>query len=48
MLCGFATELYLWRYTQVPWTWWVMIGTAATFAIGYTASFFYRRENART
>ncbi len=40
MACGFAVELYLWRWTQVPWTWWVMIGTAITFAVGYAASRF--------
>jgi SSS family transporter len=39
MLCGFAVELYLWLGTQVPWTWWVMIGTAVTFGVGYVASF---------
>src|SRR5208337_1464632 len=39
MLCGFAVELYLWLWTQVPWTWWVMIGTAVTFGVGYLASF---------
>jgi SSS family transporter len=39
MLCGFAVELYLWLGTQVPWTWWVMIGTAVTFGLGYIASF---------
>jgi Na+/proline symporter len=32
---GFATELYLWLGTQVPWTWWVMIGTGVTFAVGW-------------
>jgi solute:Na+ symporter, SSS family len=39
MLAGFSVELYLWLGTRVPWTWWVMIGTATTFAIGYLASF---------
>jgi solute:Na+ symporter, SSS family len=38
MLFGFCTELYLWRWTQVPWTWWVLMGTAVTFAVGYVAS----------
>ena len=38
MLCGFATELYLWLGTRVPWTWWVAIGTSVTFALGYLAS----------
>ena len=35
MLFGFAMELYLWKWTHVPWTWWVMIGTVVTFAVGY-------------
>ena len=38
LVCGVGTGLYLWRDTQVPWTWWVMIGTAVTMAVGYTAS----------
>jgi SSS family solute:Na+ symporter len=37
MLFGFGTELYLWR-AHVPWTWWVVIGTTVTFAVGYGAS----------
>src|SRR5204862_857052 len=27
MLCGFSVELYIWLWTRVPWTWYVMIGT---------------------
>jgi SSS family solute:Na+ symporter len=39
MLCGFACELYIWIWVpRVPWTWYVMIGTAVTFGIGYVAS----------
>jgi solute:Na+ symporter, SSS family len=38
MLLGFAVEIYLWRLTAVPWTWWVMIGTIVTFCVGYAAS----------
>lgn len=38
MACGFATELYVWLGTRVPWTWYVMIGTAVTFAVGYSSS----------
>jgi SSS family transporter len=38
MICGFATELYIWLYTLVPWTWYVMIGTVVTFGVGYLAS----------
>jgi solute:Na+ symporter, SSS family len=39
MLFGFAMELYLWRWTHVPFTWWVMIGTCVTFGVGYGLSF---------
>jgi len=38
MVCGFATELYLWGWSQVAFTWWVAIGTCVTFAVGYAAS----------
>ena len=38
MACGFTTELSLWLGTQVPWTWWVAIGTCVTFAVGWIAS----------
>lgn len=43
MCCGFSVELYLWLETQVPWTWWVMIGTIVTFTIGWMASLFTGR-----
>ncbi len=45
MLCGFATELYLWQFTAVPWTWWVAIGTSVTFVIGFLASSLARTES---
>ena len=38
MLLGFGVELYLWLFTRVPWTWWVMCGAIVTFGIGYLAS----------
>src|ERR1700733_10570902 len=38
MICGLATELYLWRMTRVAFTWWVAIGTSVTFLVGYAAS----------
>ncbi len=38
MLCGFATELYLWVWTSVPWTWYVAVGTVVTFLVGYAGS----------
>jgi len=44
MLFGFSAELYLWRI-QVPWTWWVLIGTAMTFAVGYACSLLFREQS---
>jgi SSS family solute:Na+ symporter len=38
MLFGFVTELYLWQGTRVPWTWWVLLGTSATFLVGRIVS----------
>jgi solute:Na+ symporter, SSS family len=38
MLCGFGIELYLWRGTKLPWTWWVLIGSCTTFAVGWSVS----------
>jgi SSS family solute:Na+ symporter len=38
MLFGFCTEVYLWRI-HLPWTWWVILGTAVTFIVGYGLSF---------
>jgi SSS family solute:Na+ symporter len=40
MLFGFGIEIYLWQWTRVPWTWWVMIGTMVTFGSGYVVSLF--------
>ena len=45
MVCGFGVELYLWRWTHVPWTWWVLIGTAVTFALGRAASIVFGEGN---
>ena len=41
MACGFAMELYLWLGTHLPWTWWVMIGSMLTFAVGWLVSAIY-------
>jgi SSS family transporter len=43
MLCGFVLNLYLWQCTKVPFTWYVALGSIATFAIGYLASYFLPR-----
>jgi solute:Na+ symporter, SSS family len=48
MLFGFAANLYLWRSTRVPWTWWVMIGSAVTFCVGWIASVAFANGGAKT
>ncbi len=45
MICGLATELYLWRWSHVAFTWWVAIGTCVTFVIGYAASSLWQRSS---
>src|SRR5712692_3275424 len=44
MLCGFVTELYIWVWTGVPWTWYVAIGTLVTFGVGYMGSLLFERN----
>ena len=46
MVFGFAIELYLWLGSRVPWTWWVMIGSCVTFAVGWMASVLLYRGQA--
>ena len=38
MASGLAAELYIWLFTPIPWTWYVPLGTAVTFTIGYIVS----------
>jgi Na+/proline symporter len=40
MFAGLATILFVWRYTQVAYTWYVLIGACVTFAVGSGASLF--------
>ena len=38
MVCGLALNLYLWLFARVAFTWYVVLGSAVTFAVGYFAS----------
>ena len=38
MLCGFLLNVYLWQFTAIPFTWYVAIGSIATFVVGYVTS----------
>ena len=41
MLFGFGFNLYLWQFTRVPFTWYVVFGSVATFLVGYGASWVF-------
>jgi Na+/proline symporter len=41
MLCGLVTEVYLWQWSHVAFTWWVAIGTCVTFIVGYATSLLF-------
>lgn len=38
MLCGLVVNCYIWKATQIAFTWYVTLGTITTFAVGYLAS----------
>jgi SSS family solute:Na+ symporter len=38
MLFGFLLNLYLWLFTGISFTWYVVLGSLTTFAVGYSAS----------
>jgi SSS family transporter len=46
VLGGFAAIVFVRYGTPVAWTWWVLIGSAVTFAVGYVASFLQPRAEA--
>ena len=43
MLFGFVLNVYLWQFTHVAFTWYVVFGSVATFTIGYFASLWMPR-----
>jgi SSS family solute:Na+ symporter len=45
MIGGLAMELYLWRWSNVAFTWWVAIGTSMTFGLGYLFSVAFPRTS---
>jgi len=44
MLFGFALNIYLWQFTRVAFTWYVALGSIATFLVGYGASLAMPRD----
>jgi len=44
MSCGFILNLYLWQFTRVSFTWYVVFGSIVTFIVGYSVSRIIPRE----
>lgn len=44
MLCGFIANLYLWFFTNVSFTWYVVLGSAITVFVGLTASYAFNER----
>jgi Na+/proline symporter len=38
MFFGFVTNFCIWQFTKIPFTWYVPLGVAMTFTVGYVAS----------
>ncbi|MGQ9633159.1 MAG: sodium:solute symporter [Bryobacteraceae bacterium] len=45
MLAGLATMLYVKQFTSIAWTWYVLIGTSATFLTGLAVSCFENKDS---
>jgi solute:Na+ symporter, SSS family len=45
MAAGLAVMIYVKLGTHIAWTWYVLIGTSATFAVGILASFITRERS---
>ncbi len=48
MIAGLALNLYVWRWTHIAFTWYVLIGALATFAIGTLFSLLLLRRKPAT
>jgi len=48
MAAGLALLLYVRFFTPIAWTWYVLIGTSATFAIGFATSYIFREKSPGT
>ena len=42
MLFGFALNVYLWQFTTIAFTWYVVFGSVATYVVGLAASWAMR------
>jgi hypothetical protein len=42
MMAGFAVMIYVKFFTPIAWTWYVVIGTCATFLVGRLTSWLWK------
>jgi SSS family transporter len=44
LFIGFMLNIYIWQFTKIPFTWYVMIGSTVTFVVGLLASMAMKKE----
>jgi SSS family transporter len=45
MAAGLGVMLSVWKFSTIPYTWYVLIGTVITFSVGYTASLLFKSSS---
>jgi Na+/proline symporter len=45
MAVGLASMLFIWYFSAIAWTWYVLIGTLITFVTGYATSRLFSRQS---
>ncbi len=48
LFVGFFLNLYIWQFTRIPFTWYVLIGSCVTFVVGLVASIAIQKDPAET
>ncbi len=44
LFIGFMLNIYIWQFTKIPFTWYVMIGSTVTFVVGLLASMAMKKD----
>ena len=48
LFVGFMLNIYIWQFTKIPFTWYVMIGSIVTFLVGMIASLIITKDPSDT
>ena len=46
MVASMATMLYIWNFTPIAWTWYVLLGTTICFTVGFAVSLAFKNGSA--